>query len=78
MRERRSSRITCALGRDLLVGEAQVRHAVGLHLHHGAEPLLGDALEIGGDVLTGEGVVLAAELGDDLGEFADGESCRST
>ena len=48
-----------------------MRHAVGLHLHHGAELLLGDALVVGGDVLAGEGVVLAAEPGDDLGELAD-------
>ena len=58
---------------DLIVGEAQVRHAVGLHLHQGSELLLGDALMVGGDVLAGEGVVLAAELGDDLGEVADGD-----
>ena len=60
-----------ALGRDLFGGEAQVLHAVGLHLHHGSEPLLGDALVVGGDVLAGEGVVLAAEPRDDLGELAD-------
>ena len=71
MRERRSSRITSSLGRDLLLGQAQVRHAIGFHVHHGAEPLLGDALVIGGDVVAGERVVLAAEARNDLGEFAD-------
>ena len=35
------------------------------------QPVLGDALEVGGGVLAGEGVVLAAEPGDDLGELAD-------
>ena len=32
--------------------------------------LLGDALEIGGVVVAGEGVLLAADLGDELGELA--------
>ena len=35
-----------------------------------AEMLLGDALEIGGVVVAGEGVLLAADLGDALGELA--------
>ena len=50
-----------------------MRHAVGLHLHQRRQLLLGDALVVGGDVLAGEGVVLAAELGDDLREVADGD-----
>ncbi len=50
-----------------------MRHAIGLHLHQRPQLLLGDALMVGGDVLAGEGVVLAAELGDDLGEVADGD-----
>ena len=52
-------------------GEPQVGHPVGLHVHEGAELLLGDALVIGGHILAGEGVVLPAEPGDDLGELAD-------
>ena len=38
--------------------------------HDVRQPVLGHALEIGGDVVIGEGVVLAAVLGDDLGELA--------
>ena len=37
-----------------------------------AEMLLGDALEIGGVVVAGEGVLLAADLGDRFGEGALG------
>ena len=65
-----------ALGRHLLLGELQVHHAVGFHLHHGLEPVLGDALEVAGHVVGGEGVVLAAEPGDDLGEGAGGDLVR--
>ena len=32
--------------------------------------LLGDLLEIGGEVVAGEGVLLAADLGDEFGELA--------
>ena len=56
-----------ALGRDHRVVEHEAGHAVGLELHHGAEMLAGDALEIGGVVEGGEGVLLAAERRDDLG-----------
>ena len=59
-----------ALGRDDLVGEHEAGHAVGLEGHHLAEMLLGDALEIGGIVVAGEGVLLAADLGDRLRERA--------
>ena len=42
-----------------------------------AEVLLGDALEIGGVVVAGEGVLLAADLGDALARTrpADGPWC---
>ena len=59
-----------ALGRDDLVGEHEPRHPVGLELHAGPEVLLGDLLEIGGEIGAGEGVLLAADLGDELGELA--------
>ncbi len=71
MRERRSSRMTLRSVSNLFFVEPQVDHAVGFHLHHLAEAVLGDALEIGGRVVAGEGVVLAAEAADDLGELAD-------
>ena len=51
-------------------------HAISLHLHQRLELILGDALVVGGDVLAGERVVLAAELGDDLGKVADGDLVR--
>jgi hypothetical protein len=59
-----------ALGRDHAVGERQAGHAVGLERHHLAEVLLGDALEEGGVVVAGEGVLLAADLGDAQRELA--------
>ena len=59
-----------ALGRDHRLLDQEVRHAVGLERHHGAEVLAGDALEIGGVVVGGEGVLLAAEAGHDLRELA--------
>ena len=40
---------------------------VGLEAHHRGQMLLGDTLEIGRVVERGEGVLLPAELGDDLG-----------
>ena len=61
-----------ALGRDDLVGEDEAGHAVGLIGHHQAEMLLGDALEIGGVIVAGEGVLLAADLRDRLRERALG------
>ena len=48
----------------------EIGHAVGFHPHHQRQAVLGDALEIGGRVMGGEGVVLAAIAGDDLGKFA--------
>ena len=58
-----------ALGRDHRVGQHEVGHAVGLELHHLAEVLLGDALEIGGVVGGGEGVLVAADRRDALAEL---------
>ena len=59
-----------ALGRHDLVGEVQAGHAVGLELHHHAEVLAGDTLEIGGEIIGGEGVFLAAQLRHQMRELA--------
>ena len=59
-----------ALGRDDLVGQHEAGHAVRLERHAGLQVLLGDLLEIGGEVRAGEGVLLAADRGDVLGELA--------
>ena len=47
-------------------------HPVGLELHAGLQVLLGDLLEIGGEIVAGEGVLLAADLGDEFRELALG------
>ena len=54
------------------LGEGEVDHAVGLQLHHQFEAVGGDALVIGGKILGGEGVVLAAIAHNGLGELAGG------
>jgi hypothetical protein len=59
-----------ALGRDDLVGQRQAGHAVGFERHDGAQVLLGDTLKVSGVVVAGEGVLLAADLGDELRERA--------
>ena len=59
-----------ALRRHHVVVEGEAGHAVGLELHHGGQMLLGDALEVGRVVVGREGVLLAAEGGDDIGELA--------
>ena len=61
-----------ALGRDHRVGQREIGHPVGLELHHLAEVLLGDALEIGGVVGGGEGVLVAADRRDALAELVAG------
>ena len=48
-----------ALRRDDVVGEGQARHAVGFERHAGLKVLLGDLLEIGGEIVAGEGVLHA-------------------
>ena len=58
-----------ALGLHVILGETQILHAVGFHPHDERQPVAGHTLEIGGDIVIGEGVVLAAVLGDDLGEL---------
>src|SRR3990170_4286328 len=55
-----------ALRGHIFLREAEIGHAVGLHLHHLGQAILGHALEVGGHVVIGEGVVLAAVLRDQL------------
>jgi hypothetical protein len=59
-----------AFGHDLFVGETKIAHAVCLELHHQAETVGGDTLEIAGVVPGGEGVVGAAVVLDDAGKCA--------
>ena len=59
-----------ALGSDDGFLQQEVRHAVGLELHHRLEILARDALEIGRVVERGEGVLLTAEARDHLRELA--------
>jgi len=59
-----------ALGRHVLGVQLEVDHAVGLHLHHRLETLLGDALKVSRIVVRGEGVVLTAHARDGFGELA--------
>ena len=59
-----------ALGLHLFRVELEVDHAVGLHLHHRLQAILGDALEVARVVVRGEGVVLAAHARDAFGELA--------
>ena len=66
-----------ALGGDDRVGERKAGHAVGLESHAGLEVLLGDLLEIGGEVGAGEGVLMAADIGDEFREFAFGVALRA-
>ncbi len=59
-----------ALGQHFRVGQLQVDHAVGLHLHHERQAVFRDHLEIGGEVVAGEGVVLPAVARHDARELA--------
>ena len=66
-----------ALGGDDVVGQHEPGHPVGLELHAGLEVLFRDLLEIGGEIVAGEGVLLAADLGDEFGELALGMGLRA-
>ena len=59
-----------AFGQDVGLGEADIAHPVCFHRHHQRQPVSGDALEIGGVIEAGEGVVGAAVFGDDLGQLS--------
>jgi len=61
-----------ALGTDHFVGEHEIGHAIRLEAHQGLEMLLAYTLEIGGVVVSREGVLLPAELRDEIGEGALG------
>ena len=50
--------------------QGEVAHPIGLEGHHGMQMLLRHALEIGRVIIRGEGILLAAELGDEAREFA--------
>ena len=58
------------LGLDHVLGEHEPGHAVGLELHQHLEMLARGALEIAGVVARREGVLLAADGRDRLGELA--------
>jgi hypothetical protein len=56
------------LRRNNVIGEDEAGHAIGLERHHRGEMLFGNALEIGGVVVSREGILLAAKFGDEVGE----------
>jgi hypothetical protein len=62
-----------SFGRDHFICQRQIAHPVRFHAHHQPQPIGGDALEICGVVLRGEGVVRPAIRGDDLRECAVGD-----
>ncbi len=57
-------------GGNVLVRQTQVAHPVGFHLHHQIKPVGGDALEVGGVIPRGEGIVVAALRLDQGGKAA--------
>ena len=65
------------LGPDDVVGQGEAGHPVGLEGHAGLEVLFGDLLEIGGEIVAGEGVLYAADLGNEFRERALGMAFRA-
>ena len=61
-----------SLRRDDGVGQGQAGHAVGFERHAGLEVLLGDLLKIGGEIIAGEGVLRAPDLGNEFRELTLG------
>ena len=59
-----------ALGQHVFILEDEAGHAVGLELHHGRKLVARHALEVGGVVGGGEGVLVAADPRDELREFS--------
>jgi hypothetical protein len=57
-----------ALGADIALREIEVDHAVRLQTHRQLQPVDRDLFIEGGIIMGGEGVVLAAILGDGLGK----------
>ena len=57
-----------ALSRDHVFAQHKAGHAIGFELHHGAEILARDALEVSSVVVAGEGVFLTADGGNLLRE----------
>ncbi len=66
-----------ALGQHFRVGQLEIRHAVRLHLHHERQAVLRDDLEIGGEIVMREGVVLSAIARDDARELAGRDLLRA-
>ncbi|KAF0231635.1 MAG: hypothetical protein FD175_543 [Beijerinckiaceae bacterium] len=66
-----------ALGENLRAVEHEAGHPVGFQRHHRAEVLFGDTLVIGGVIVGGEGVLLPAKAGDNLGKLALGVLVRA-
>ena len=76
MRERRSSMITSrSVATSFSVSFRFTMRSASISITV-VEPVLGDALVVAGHVVAGEGVVLAAEPGDDLGELAGRDLVR--
>jgi hypothetical protein len=65
-----------ALRENVRLGRSEVDHAIGFHAHHQVEPVRRNALEVGGVVDRGEGVVAPAILRDDPAELTLGELVR--
>ena len=66
-----------ALRIDVLVGQVEIDHPVRFHRHHQLQPVLGDHLEVGGQIVAGHGVVVAALASHDLGELAGRDLARA-
>ena len=62
-----------AFGGHILFGEDQIAHAFCLHLHHQAQTVGGNPLEIGGVIPAGKGVVIAALRLDCVGKLTRGQ-----
>ena len=62
-----------AFGGHILFGEDQIAHALCLHLHHQAQTVGGNPLEIGGVIPAGKGVVIAALRFDRVGKLTRGQ-----
>ena len=66
-----------ALWQHFLVGEFQIGHAVGFHLHDERQPVFGDGLKISREIIIGESIVTPAIARNRLGEFTGRELVRA-